>query len=155
MILVTVGMTRFSFQRLLNLSKQLAEKYPKKKIVVQGGSGRLKSKDNLSVKDFLTYDELVELIKKAELVISHGGPATIYLCLKYGKRPLIMPRKKKFNEHINDHQVYFTKFLKKRGLVKEIFNFKNVSLRSKRLKYKNIQLKNNLLKKLMEYTDSL
>ena len=155
MILVTVGMTKFPFNRLLDFANKIAERYQDKKIVVQSGRGKLYSKKNLDVKSYLAYDELVSLISKAEVVISHGGPATIYLCLKHGKKPLVMPRRKKFGEQVNDHQVYFTNFFEKKGLVKEIKSSDSLQFKLKKTKWEDNGMRTKLVNKLVEYTKSL
>ena len=46
------------------------------------------------------YDE-------ARIIIAHGGPASFMAALERGKTPIVMPRLKKFDEHVNDHQDYF------------------------------------------------
>ena len=55
-----------------------------------------------------------ENIKKARIVITHGGPASFLDPLKYGKIPVVVPRKKEFNEHVNNHQLEFSRQVKKR-----------------------------------------
>jgi UDP-N-acetylglucosamine transferase subunit ALG13 len=49
---------------------------------------------------------------KAQDIICHGAPATIFFILKTtGKIPLIIPRQHRYGEHVDDHQVYFMKYL--------------------------------------------
>ena len=47
------------------------------------------------------------LIEKARIVITHGGPSSFVAPLMIGKTPSVVPRKKDFGEHVNDHQVRF------------------------------------------------
>ena len=53
-------------------------------------------------------------IRKARIVITHGGPASFLDPLKYGKIPVVVPRKKEFNEHVNNHQLDFSRQVEKR-----------------------------------------
>ena len=56
---------------------------------------------------FLTYDEMQEAIASADMVITHGGPASFMAVVAMGKRPLVVPRLKAEDEHVNDHQKEF------------------------------------------------
>ena len=64
---------------------------------------------------FFDYAELNSLVKKADVVISHGGPATFMGAIGYGKRPIVVPRLKRFGEHINNHQVRFAERILRDG----------------------------------------
>ena len=57
---------------------------------------------------------MTRLTKEADIVITHGGPASFVAPLELGKIPIVVPRRKKFNEHINDHQVDFVKLIESR-----------------------------------------
>ena len=50
---------------------------------------------------------MVELVGAARIVITHGGPSSFIMPLQIGKTPLVVPRQKKYEEHVNDHQVNF------------------------------------------------
>lgn len=57
---------------------------------------------------------MVENVSKARIVITHGGPASFIMPLQMGKIPIVVPRQKKYNEHVNDHQVEFVEQVAKR-----------------------------------------
>jgi UDP-N-acetylglucosamine transferase subunit ALG13 len=59
-------------------------------------------------------EEAMDYIQKSQLVISHAGIGTIILCKKYGIPILILPRRKKHREHMNDHQLEIAEALGKR-----------------------------------------
>jgi UDP-N-acetylglucosamine transferase subunit ALG13 len=65
--------------------------------------------------DFVPLDTAVEYIRKARLVVSHAGIGTIMLCKKYGIPLLILPRRKKYGEVMNDHQLEIAKILEEKG----------------------------------------
>jgi len=44
-------------------------------------------------------------LREASSVISHAGMGTITMALKNHKPLLVMPRLKRYREHVNDHQV--------------------------------------------------
>ncbi len=95
LVLVSVGSTKFPFVRLLSVFDRVDKK--KYKIV----------------KEFLPTDQFIKIIKKADKIIVHGGPGTIFLAVKYAKNmPLAIPRLAKYKEHVDDHQLFFCKYLK-------------------------------------------
>ena len=57
---------------------------------------------------------MIKNIEEARIVITHGGPATFVVPLQMGKIPIVIPRQKKFNEHVNDHQLEFAKMVSER-----------------------------------------
>lgn len=65
----------------------------------------------------LVRNDFLELIDGADIVICHGGIGVISDCLRSGKIPLVIPRRKSFGEHVDDHQVEIVEFLAKKGLV--------------------------------------
>ena len=42
-------------------------------------------------------------------MVTHGGPSSFISVLERNKVPIVVPRRKKFGEHINDHQVDFVR----------------------------------------------
>lgn len=65
----------------------------------------------------LPHDEVQALIHRATAVACHGGPATIMDCLGAGLRPIVVPRRHDLGEHVDNHQVRFTRKLAGRGLI--------------------------------------
>jgi UDP-N-acetylglucosamine transferase subunit ALG13 len=57
--------------------------------------------------DFLEHDEITAAIRAASLIVSHGGPATIFECWRSRKRPVVVPRVKALDEAVDDHQTRF------------------------------------------------
>jgi UDP-N-acetylglucosamine transferase subunit ALG13 len=45
--------------------------------------------------------------RNASLVVSHGGPGSIMPRLKAQKRIVLVPRQRRYGEHVDDHQVAF------------------------------------------------
>lgn len=55
------------------------------------------------------------MVKKSDIVITHGGPSSFIMALQFEKVPIVVPRKKEFDEHINDHQYEFVKTISERS----------------------------------------
>jgi len=119
MIFVTVGTHPQQFNRLLKeIDKLISGKKIVEKVFCQTGYSDYKPK-NYEFKKFLPLDEFNEKIKKASLVITHAGEGNVGLCKNLGKKMVVVPRRKEFDEHTNDHQLELAEVTeqKKLGLV--------------------------------------
>jgi beta-1,4-N-acetylglucosaminyltransferase len=112
MIFVTVGNDFRGFDRLLKQMDELAPSVPSE-ILIQRGYSQYVPKNTKHV-DFIPMDKAIEYIRGSELVVSHAGIGTIILCKKYGTPILILPRRKTFAEHMNDHQLEIAQALEER-----------------------------------------
>ena len=125
MIFITVGTHEQSFERLLKcIDKMIDEGKILEEVICQKGFTDYKPK-NYKAEKLLPYDKMQENIKNARIVITHGGPASFLEPLKFGKIPIVVPRKKEFNEHVNNHQLDFSIEVEKR--MKNIIVAKNES----------------------------
>ena len=105
MILVLLGTQNNSFHRLLEeIQKNIDNGNIKEEVVVQKGYTKFESKD-MTIYDELPIEKFNELIEKADLVITHGGVGSIINSITKGKKVIAVPRLKKYNEHVNDHQL--------------------------------------------------
>ena len=50
----------------------------------------------------------------ADIIITHGGPATFMGAIAKGTKPIVVPRQEKFGEHVNDHQLEFAEQVSER-----------------------------------------
>ena len=69
----------------------------------------------------IPYQQMIKNVADARIVITHGGPASFIMPLQIGKTPIVVPRQHQFNEHVNDHQVEFSRNVAKRmGTIIEV-----------------------------------
>lgn len=109
MIFVTVGTHEQPFDRLVKVIDQLkGEGIVQQDIFMQTGYCSYKP-EFCQYKDFIPFDEMMKRMRKAEIVVTHGGTGSIMLVLYHHKIPVVVPRQKKYDEHIDDHQVVFCK----------------------------------------------
>lgn len=114
MIFVTVGTHEQSFDRLIKcIDEMVKDGKIKEKVIIQKGYTEYEPKNCESYK-LIPYDEMQKNIEEARIVITHGGPASFIAPLSIGKIPIVVPRKKEFNEHVNNHQFEFAKQVEKR-----------------------------------------
>lgn len=109
MIFVTVGTHEQQFNRLIEYVDGLKkEGIITEEVIMQTGFSTYEPK-YCTWKELYPYSEMIELVKKARIIITHGGPSSFIMPLQIGKTPVVVPRQKKYNEHVNDHQVEFCK----------------------------------------------
>jgi len=116
---ITVGTHPQQFNRLLQKIDQLiAIKKINGKVVCQSGYSNYKPK-NFQVTPFFGLEEFEKKIKEADLIITHSGEGNIGLCKNLNKKMIVVPRKKEFEEHTNNHQLELAKVVEeeKIGLV--------------------------------------
>lgn len=109
MILVTLGTQDKEFKRLLiEIERLIKIDKINEKVVAQIGNTKFTtqlSKEKLELIDFMSLNELQNLIKQSSFIITHGGVATIIEALNFNKKIIAVPRLKQYKEHVNDHQL--------------------------------------------------
>lgn len=105
MIFVTVGTHEQQFNRLVDYMDKWAAEHDEK-VIMQTGYSTYEPK-HCEWDKLFPYQKMVEMVKEARVVITHGGPSSFIMPLQIGKTPIVVPRQKKFDEHVNDHQVKF------------------------------------------------
>jgi UDP-N-acetylglucosamine transferase subunit ALG13 len=119
MIFVTVGNATQGFRRLLDA------------VDFQARNGTLKGEDILFQSGhtssfcpsigqhvpFLPLEQFEQSVEDADLVISHAGAGTLIQLLRVGKIPVVMPRQKKYGEHVDDHQIELVLGLEAQGRI--------------------------------------
>ena len=114
MIFVTVGTHEQPFNRLIKKVDELvANGEIKEKVIIQTGFSTYVPKHCEGHK-MLSFEEMQKNLRDARIVITHGGPSSFIEALQFGKVPIVVPRQEKFNEHVNNHQVDFTRLIAKR-----------------------------------------
>lgn len=115
MIFVTVGTHEQQFNRLIQeIDRLKKENLITEKVVIQTGYSTYKPLYCEHV-EFIKFPDMEEYIKKARIVITHGGPASFLSVLEQKKVPIVVPRQSNYDEHVNNHQLDFAKKIKNRG----------------------------------------
>lgn len=135
MIFVTVGTHEQPFNRLIKTIDELKEKgIIEEDVIIQTGFSTYEP-NFCNFKRIFPYKEMIKNVSKASIVITHGGPSSFIMPLQFGKIPIVVPRKKIFDEHINDHQVEFCKAVESRQrniiVVEKISDLENIILNYK------------------------
>lgn len=114
MIFVTVGTHEQPFNRLIKEVDRLVETgVIKDDVFIQTGYSTYEPKF-CKWSSLISFDKMNELMETSDIIITHGGPATFMSAIANGKKPIVVPRQEKYDEHVNDHQVDFAQQVKER-----------------------------------------
>ena len=114
MIFVTVGTHEQQFNRLIEYVDGLKrDGVITEDVIMQIGYSTYEPK-YCEWQKLYPYLKMLELVKEARIVITHGGPSSFIMPLQIGKIPIVVPRQKQFDEHVNDHQVEFARVVEER-----------------------------------------
>lgn len=113
MIFATVGSTSIRFDRFVDALEALPGRAD---LLVQHGPMRAPEGAGRAV-PYLQFPEVVESMEVADVVISHAGAGSILCALRVGHTPIVVPRLKRFEETVDDHQVEFARALAAQGKV--------------------------------------
>jgi UDP-N-acetylglucosamine transferase subunit ALG13 len=113
MIFVTVGTNEARFDRLLATIDGLGAG---EELIVQHGPSAIRPAGATAV-DFLSFDEMVETMERARIVVTHAGVGSVMTSLLAGKRPIVVPRLHRYGEAVDDHQLPWGRRVAEAGLV--------------------------------------
>ena len=115
MIFATVGTHEDPFDRLVQeLDRLVSSGELREEVMIQYGYSqppRFCKGDKM-----IPFAEVQRWMAEARVVITHGGPASIMQAMAHGKVPVVVPRRPEFGEHVDGHQVAFSKRLEDRTL---------------------------------------
>jgi UDP-N-acetylglucosamine transferase subunit ALG13 len=115
MIFLTIG-TLDSFDRLVQTVDELVgEGKIRQEVLAQIGPGKYQPKhlNAVRVLDKMEFDRRME---ESEFIISHGM-GSIITAITLRKPMIVMPRLRKYREHVNDHQLHTANKFQELGIV--------------------------------------
>ncbi len=115
MILVTLGTQKFEMNRLIKAADELAQTV-EEEVFVQCGNSTYQPV-HCKYSAFVDSAQFAEMIQNCSVLITHSGVGTIMTGIQ-AKRPIIVvPRLKKYNEHVDDHQLQIAEAFEGKGCV--------------------------------------
>jgi UDP-N-acetylglucosamine transferase subunit ALG13 len=114
-VLVTVGTDHHPFDRLVQWVDSWALAHPAHQCLVQRGTSV--RPETCASDRYVAYEDLVESMRASTVIVTHGGPATIMEARAYGRLPVVVPRRPDLGEHVDDHQIRFSRWMAGRGQV--------------------------------------
>jgi len=101
------------FDRLVQKMDAIAAASGERVIIQTGLSKRLPA--HAEHFDFKPHEEVLQLNREARLVVAHAGIGVTMDALQAKVPFVLVPRLKKFGEHMNDHQLDLARAVEKRG----------------------------------------
>lgn len=124
MIFVTIGTYLQGFERLIKEMDRIASTFDEE-IIAQIGNSKYIPKNM----EYFTFSDenkikIDEYYEKSKIIISHAGAGTILNLFHYRKPLIVVPRLKKFNEIIDDHQIELAEKLKNQKNIFVVYDIK-------------------------------
>lgn len=119
LVFATVGAT-LPFDRLVRLVDQAKREglLPENVILQTGIGGTEPIGDGITdVRETLDFEDVKQILQRADIVICHGGTGSIITALREGCRVIVIPRIFKRGEHYDDHQWEIAQAFADRGIV--------------------------------------
>jgi UDP-N-acetylglucosamine transferase subunit ALG13 len=114
MVFVTVGShPTFRFDRLLRALSPLSSN---EELMVQHGPAPAPP-GVAQAWPWLTFEEILENMQKARVVVSHAGAGTLLCAHQLGHTPVVAPRLQRYDETVDDHQVELARAFERTGQV--------------------------------------
>jgi len=112
---ITLGNARQPFDRLLRGVAAVDHLLPAP-VFVQSGATHC-AHPGWTIRDFVEMSEFERLVQQSALVIMQGGAGSIINAVRLGRLPVVMPRRAKYREIVDDHQLEFVEALGSTGRV--------------------------------------
>lgn len=115
-VLLTVGTSNRPMERLLRWVDALCEdgRLAGEPVTAQIGLSPYRPR-SFTASAFMPAPQLDEALQKARLVICHAGAGALGQCIRQGQRPVVVPRRARFDEAVNDHQRMLARALESHG----------------------------------------
>jgi len=148
MIFVTVGW-QYGFKRLITKMDEIASRI-NEEVVMQIGTTEYEPKYAKYFHFVESDDQVLEYIRESRLVISHAGAGSILTVFSIGRPTIIVPRLRKYGEHIDDHQLELAEAMSREGQVIVVYDINDLDGHVQKdgldrpMLIRNCQLVNNL-----------
>lgn len=119
MIVFTLGTIFFPFERSVNwLQELLDNEIITEPVLLQHGatSANKLSHPLLTSVVSLTRNQMYEAVKQSSLVISHAGQGSTRMLAEMEASFVLLPRLKRYGEHVDDHQLLFARAVERFGV---------------------------------------
>jgi UDP-N-acetylglucosamine transferase subunit ALG13 len=121
LLLVTVGTDHHPFDRLVRwVDGWLGGSGGRAaglRCLMQTGTSAAPASEAVEWQAYLEFEALQAAMRDAAAMVCHGGPGTILGARHMGAVPIVVPRRRRLGEHVDDHQVAFSRRLAAEGSV--------------------------------------
>jgi len=119
MIFVTVGNANDNSMRTLTAVEDLAARgfFGDEPVIIQSGNNPGFVAKAAKATPFMDMEEFARHVREARVVVCHAGAGTLSHVIATGKTPVVVPRRAKYREVIDDHQLELLEAFAERKLV--------------------------------------
>lgn len=117
MIYVAFGTHERPFHRLAQEMERLIKDGLIKEVVIAQTGFTEQPVGGAVCRRFFSPNEVEENIRKCDVFVTHAGAGSCITALRMGKPAVIVPRRKSFGEHSDDHQLQIAGEMKKYGAI--------------------------------------
>jgi len=110
----------YGFDRLIKKMDEIAERL-EERVIMQIGYGKYIPKNAIYFR-FTNREKIEELVANARIIVSHAGIGSILLAMKYRKPLVLVPRRKEYGEHIDDHQMEIARELEGKAGITVVYD---------------------------------
>jgi UDP-N-acetylglucosamine--N-acetylmuramyl-(pentapeptide) pyrophosphoryl-undecaprenol N-acetylglucosamine transferase len=100
-VVVTLGTIHFGFRRLVE--RLIAILPPECEVLWQVGQTDARGL-GIDAHSLVPADELSAAMRRADVVVAHAGIGSALTSLEAGRCPVLVPRLRRYGEHVDDHQ---------------------------------------------------
>ena len=111
---MTIGLM-YGFDRLIKEMDEIAGRMDEE-VIMQIGETAYEPR-NARYFRFASKEEMDGLYEDARVVVCHAGVGSILTALEHGKPVIAVPRRKKYGEHVDDHQLDIAGEMEKEGRI--------------------------------------
>lgn len=162
-IVFQIGQTKLSEEEKNKIIKLNNKENKEEKNKNNKENNKEKNKEDITVFSMLKPEEMKKYIIDSSFVITHAGVGTIMECVENNKEIVVLPRKEKYAEHVNNHQEEIASEMEKNGLLKKVDTYDKLKevvieiIRNRNNKKENIYVSNNekFNDKLIEYLEGI
>ena len=115
LVFVTVGTDHHPFHRVVRWMDRWLEDGAADRVRCRIQYGTSSAPQVGEGRQYLGYPEMEASVAEAAVVVCHGGPGSVMMCRWMGKRPIVVPRRRDLGEHVDDHQVAFSRRMAAEG----------------------------------------
>ena len=152
---MTVGSHYQGFERLIKKMDEIAGRIDEE-VIMQIGHTDYKPV-NARYFDFLeSFEEIERLNREVRVVVSHAGAGSILTALEQQSPVIVVPRLKKFGEHMDDHQLEIAEAMSENQRVKAVYDVNELEecLQSD-LSFVDERNENRLVESVKDYLSSI
>lgn len=155
LIFVTIGLM-YGFDRLIKEMDIIAARIDEEVIMQIGETAYIPKKAKYF--KFGSKEVMESLFESSRIVVCHAGIGSILTAMEHSKPIIAVPRRKKYGEHLDDHQLEIAGELEKEELIIVVHDAREIEKlllkRSIASGIKHVDTK-TLVKKLKEYINGL